>query len=91
MLNTFPFDARIIGLTVRPLRWPFGVKAYWLCDAPTGLTFMNFAPCHTVFVWFVLISEQKVRFAPILQKLIGFYNCDEVFTARYKLGLGLYL
>jgi hypothetical protein len=26
MLNKYPFDAAIKGLTAQPLQWPFGVK-----------------------------------------------------------------
>jgi len=39
------------------------LKAYWLCDAPTGLTYKNFTFCHTVFVCFVFTSGQVAAFA----------------------------
>jgi hypothetical protein len=38
------------------------VKAYWLRDAPKGLIFKNFTLCHTVFAWFLFISEQIATF-----------------------------
>jgi len=34
---------------------------------------------------FAFISEQKATFVPMYHKLIGFYNPDEVLTARHEL------
>jgi hypothetical protein len=31
---------------------------------------------HTVFMCFIFISEQMAAFAPVQNKLIGFYNQD---------------
>ena len=42
--------------------YPF--KAYWLRNAPTGLTFKIALSLHTVFMCFVFISEQTRTSAP---------------------------
>jgi len=58
------------------------VKAYWLRDAPTGLTFNNFMLCrHCIYVFCVYLRTSN-DFCPILHKLIGFYNRDEKCSLR---------
>jgi len=62
-------------------------KAYCLRVAPTGSTFNKCAlRPHCIYVFFYL-PENKPRLGPLNYKLIGFYNRDEKFTARYGLGL----
>jgi hypothetical protein len=41
---------------------------------------------HCIYVFCIYLGTNS-NFCPIQHKLIGFYNRDEVFTARYGLGL----
>ena len=45
--------------------------AYWL-RAPTGLKLKNWHSSHTMFMYFVFISEQTATFAPYKIKLLFF-------------------
>jgi hypothetical protein len=60
---------------------------------PTGyMTHHQFNPQQlyalpTLYLCVLYLSENKQRFCHLQHKLIGFYNRDEVFTARYGLGL----
>jgi hypothetical protein len=47
-------------------------------------------PAHSVlFICFVWISEQTAIISPTQHELVGFYNWDSVFTARYALNIRL--
>ena len=62
-------------------------KAYWLRNAPVGLTFNNCTLCpHCIYVFRIYLRTNS-DLCHLQHKLIGFYNRDEVFTARYELGL----
>ena len=39
------------------------LKAYWLCDAPTGLQFKTFTFCHTVLC-VLYLSQNKYQVLP---------------------------
>jgi hypothetical protein len=42
----------------------------------------------TVYLCVLYLSENKQQLVPLTQhKLISFYNRDEVFTARYEMGI----
>ena len=54
--------------------YPF--KAYWLRDAPTGLTFNNctLSP-HCIYVFCIYLRTNS-ELCHLRHKLIGFYNRD---------------
>jgi len=57
-------------------------KTYWLCDAPTGLTFNNCTLCpHRIYV-FCIYMRTNSELYHLQHKLIGFYNRDEKFLQR---------
>ena len=62
-------------------------KAYWLRDAPTGLTFNSCRLCPHYIDVFCIYLRNNSELCHLHDKLIGFYNLVEVFTARYALGL----
>jgi len=39
--------------------------AYWLRDAPTGLTFNNCTLCPTLYLCVLYLSERKQRLVPL--------------------------
>jgi len=52
-------------------------KAYWLRDAPTGLTFKNSTFCpHCIYV-FCSYLRTNSDFCPIQHRLMGFYIWDK--------------
>jgi len=54
-------------------------KAYWLRDAPAGLTFNNFTFCpHCIYVFCIYLRTNS-DLCHLQHKLIGFYNRDEKF------------
>jgi len=53
--------------------------------APTLLKELSFCP-HCIYV-FCIYLRTNCDLCRLQHKLIGFYNRDEVFTARYELGL----
>jgi hypothetical protein len=63
-------------------------EAYWLLDAPTGLTLKNSTFCpHCVFMCFVGISEQTATFVlyninRLVGWLVGYHNRDEKCLLR---------
>jgi len=66
------------------VHWPlwndaYPFKAYWLCVAPTSLTFKNSTLCpHCIYVCAVFIWKQTATCATYsYYKLTGFYNRDE--------------
>ena len=66
--------------TYRCVVKPF--KAYWLRDAPTGLTFNNstlFPHCIYVFCIYLRTNSDLCH---LTHKLIGFYNRDEKCLQR---------
>ena len=68
------------GKNVELVLWPF--KAYWLCNAPTGLTFNNCTFCpHCIYV-FCIYLRTKSDLCHLQHKLIGFYNRDEKCLQR---------
>jgi len=54
----------------------YSFKAYWLCDAPTGLTFNNctLRP-HCIYVFCIYLRTNS-DLCHLQHKLIGFYNRD---------------
>jgi hypothetical protein len=57
-------------------------KAFWLRDAPTGLTFKNFTFCpHCIYVFCVSLRTNS-DFCPVEHKLTGFYNRDKKWLLR---------
>jgi len=61
-------------------RQPF--KAYWLRDAPTGLTFNNCTLCpHCIYMFCVYLWANS-DLCHLQHKLIGFYNRDEKCLQR---------
>jgi len=55
---------KLSGIPAHVSRLPLGINFYWLCDAPTGLTFKNFTFCHTLFV-FRIYLRTNCEFCPI--------------------------
>ena len=54
--------------------WPLKVKAYWLRDAPTGLTVNNCTLCpHCIYVFCIYLRTNS-DLCHLHHKLIGFYN-----------------
>ena len=51
-------------------------KAYWLCDAPTGLTLNNVTLCPHCFYVFCIYLRTNSDLCHLKHKLIGFYNRD---------------
>ena len=57
-------------------------KAYWLRDAPTGLTFNNCTLCpHCIYVFCIYLRTNS-DLCHLHHKLIGFYNRDEKCLQR---------
>ena len=57
-------------------------KAYWLRDAPTGLTFNNCTLCpHCIFVFCIYLRTNS-DLCHSQHKLAGFYNRDEKCLQR---------
>jgi hypothetical protein len=57
-------------------------KAYWLCDASTGLTFKNCTLCpHCIDVFCVYVRINSYL-CHLNKKLIGFYNRDKKCLQR---------
>ena len=57
-------------------------KAYWICDAPTGLTFNNGTLCpHCICVFCICLTTNS-DLCHLQHKLIGFYNRDEKCLQR---------
>jgi len=62
-------------------------KASYLRVATADLTLKNFSFCpHCIYVFCIYLRINS-DLCHLQHKLIGFYNRDEVFTARYGLGL----
>jgi len=60
--------------------WPF--KSYWLCDAPTSLTFNNCTLCsHRIYVFCIYLRTNS-DLCHLQYKLIGFYSQDEKCLQR---------
>jgi len=58
------------------LCWQF-LKAYWLRDAPAGLTFDSCTLCpHCIYVFCIYLRANS-HIYPAQHKLIGFYKRDE--------------
>ena len=58
------------------------VKAYWLRDAPTSLTFNNCTLCpHCIYVFCIYLRTNS-DLCHLQHKLIGFYNRDEKCLQR---------
>jgi len=58
------------------------VKAYWLRDTPTGLTFNNCTLCpHCIYVFCIYLRTNS-DLCHLQHKLIGFYNRDEKSLQR---------
>jgi hypothetical protein len=53
------------------------LKACWLHDAPTGLTFNNYMLCLHCFYVLCIYLRTKSNLCHLQHKLIGFYNRDE--------------
>jgi len=70
----------------RECEWPAGrcepFKAYWLRDAPTGLTFNNCTLCPRCIYVFCIYLRTNSDLCHIQHKLIGFYNRDEKCLQR---------
>ena len=49
-------------------------KAYWLCDAATGLTFNNCTLCPQRIYVFCIYLRTNSDVCHLQHKLIGFYN-----------------
>jgi len=61
--------------------------AYWLRDAPTGLTLNNCTLCpHSIYV-FCIYLRQNSDLCHLQHKLICFITEMKVFTVRYGLDL----
>jgi len=57
-------------------------KAYWLSDAPTGLTFNNCTLCpHCIYVFCIYLRTNS-DLCHLQHKLIDFYNRDEKCLQR---------
>ena len=57
-------------------------KAYWLRDAPTGLTFNNCTFCpHCIYVFCIYLRTNS-DLSHLQHKLTGFYNRDEKCLLR---------
>jgi len=57
-------------------------RAYWLRDAPTGLTFNNCTFCpHCIYVFCIYLGTNG-DLCQLQHKLIGFYNRDEKCLQR---------
>jgi len=57
-------------------------KAYWLCNAPTGLTFNNCMLCpHCIYVFCIYLRTYS-DLCHLQHKLIGFYSRDEKCLQR---------
>jgi hypothetical protein len=57
-------------------------KAYWLRDAPTGLTLNNCTLCpHCIYVFYIYLKTNS-DLCHLQLKLIGFYNRDEKCLQR---------
>jgi len=57
-------------------------KTYWFLDAPTGLTFNNFALCtHCIYVFRIYLRKNSDLYH-LHHKLIGFYNQNEKCLLR---------
>ena len=52
-------------------------RAYWLNDAPTGLTFNNCTLCSRCIYVFCIYLRTNSDLCHLHHKLIGFYNRDE--------------
>ena len=57
-------------------------KAYRSRDAPTGLTFNNFAFCPHCICVFCIYLRTNSDLCHLQHKLIGFYNRDEKCLQR---------
>ena len=65
---------RLVRLHINPVFSLF--KAYWLCDAPTGLTFNNCTLCpHCIYVFCIYLRTNS-GLCHLQHKLIGFYSRD---------------
>jgi len=57
-------------------------KVYWLCDAPTGLTFNNCKLCPYCIYVFCIYPRTNSDLCHWQHKLIGFYNRGEKCLLR---------
>jgi len=57
--------------------------AYWLRDAPTGFYIQEFYILPHCMCAFCIYLRTNSDFCLTQHQMIGFYNRDEVFTARY--------
>jgi len=57
-------------------------KAYWLRDAPSGLTLNNCTFCPRGIYMFCIYLRTNSDLCPLQHKVIGFYNRDEKCLLR---------
>jgi len=57
-------------------------KAYWLRDAPTGLTLNNYTLCPQRVYVFCIYPRTNSDLCHVQHKMIGFYNRDEKCLQR---------
>ena len=73
----------VTQVTLMPMEYyVLTFKAYWLRDAPTGLTFNNCTICpHCIYVFCIYLRTNS-DLCHLQHKLIGFYNRDEKCLQR---------
>jgi len=74
------FQATLCSTSGGQLYYP--LKAYWLRDAPTGLTFNNCTLCPPCIYVFCIYLSTNSDLCHLQHKLIGFYNPDKKCLQR---------
>jgi hypothetical protein len=74
------------GLCIISKYWRYPFKAYWLRDAPAGLTFNKCTLCSRCIYVFCIYLRTDSDLCHLQHKLIGFYDRDKSVYCAVRTG-----